>query len=236
MAKRKYMPEVVNKVFECGIHWESQPFGNNHRGEDLIVRSDKDKSARLDWVVAIADGYVYKTAYGKKMGYAVYIQHQNGYYSVYMHLEKGSIRVKKGQWVKKAQRIGYEGQSGEATGPHLHLAIQPTLTKYVDPYPYLTNEFNLDEVWKQANYITIESKYVRTSPEVKSKNKVKYNKLSKTDKSKCKKDTLGYAKFNKNVVLKLTDFKTDKKGYLWAQYDNYWLCVKDNSGYQVKSV
>jgi murein DD-endopeptidase MepM/ murein hydrolase activator NlpD len=40
----------------------------------------------------------------------------------YQHLNKG-LKVKKGQTVKAGQLIGYSGNSGNTTGPHLHLAV-----------------------------------------------------------------------------------------------------------------
>lgn len=40
----------------------------------------------------------------------------------YQHLNKG-LKVRKGQTVKAGQLIGYSGNSGNTTGPHLHLAV-----------------------------------------------------------------------------------------------------------------
>ena len=232
--KKKYIPNVINPVLASGKHWESCPFGDGHNGEDLISRGPDDKSASITNIIAIADGKVYKTGYGIKAGYYVYILHSNGYYSAYMHLEKGSIKVKKGQVIKKGQLLGREGMSGNATGPHLHLAIMPKIGTYVDPYDYLIGKKSLDE-WVTGEYITLKSKYVRKTPEVAS-NKVKYNSLEKTIKNKCNKDVKGYAKFKTGVKVQITEFKTDNKGNLWGKAYNYWLCVRDSTGNQVKKV
>ena len=91
-----------------------------------------------------------------------------------------------------------------------------------------------EEKWLEGNYITNKEKYVRKTPEVTSKNKVKYKVLS--DKTFYVKDKLGYAKFKKSVELYLSEFKKDKKGNIWGKYNIYWICVEDSSGDQVRKV
>lgn len=44
-------------------------------------------------------------------------------HAYYQHLTKGGVKVKKGQKVKKGALIGKSGNSGNTTGPHLHLTI-----------------------------------------------------------------------------------------------------------------
>lgn len=57
----------------------------------------------------------------------VMVEHDGGYRSVYVHLQQGfrsTIQLKAGDRVEKGQLIGYSGNSGWSTGPHLHIEIQ----------------------------------------------------------------------------------------------------------------
>lgn len=86
-----------------------------------------------------------------------------------------------------------------------------------------------------GNYKTVKQKYVRKTPEVAS-NKVKYNKLPASMKPVCNKTTGGYARYQKNKVLYISEFAYDNKGNTWGKNNNYWLCVKDDTGMQVKKI
>lgn len=235
--KKKYMPEVVNKVIESGNHWESCAFDLDaeppHRGEDIINRTPETK-ASPDWIVAIEQGKVYKTGYGTKAGYYVYIKHQNGYYSFYCHLEKGTILVKKNEMVRKGQRLAYMGQSGKATGLHLHLGVLPNLKTYVDPYPYLTGELNFDTEWTAGTYRLLKEKYIRETPKVAINNYVLVKECKPSVKPKLtSKKPNDKAKFKVGVEVDITGFATDKKGNLWGKMDTCYICVKDSTGNQV---
>jgi len=56
-------------------------------------------------------------------GNSVLIDHGNGEYSLYAHLQPGSIPVKVGDRVTAGARIGRLGASGNATEPHLHFQV-----------------------------------------------------------------------------------------------------------------
>jgi murein DD-endopeptidase MepM/ murein hydrolase activator NlpD len=44
-------------------------------------------------------------------------------FTVYVHLKKGSLKVKAGDSVKKGEEIGLVGNSGISYAPHLHFGV-----------------------------------------------------------------------------------------------------------------
>ena len=62
---------------------------------------------------------------GKRGGYgnAILIRHNRQYQSLYAHLSRFQRKLHRGSVVKKGQVIGYVGQTGWATGPHLHFEM-----------------------------------------------------------------------------------------------------------------
>lgn len=68
-------------------------------------------------------------------GYYVIIDHNNGYQTVYGHMQKAST-LSVGETVEQGEIIGYEGQTGLATGSHVHFEIRDHGVK-VDPLPYI---------------------------------------------------------------------------------------------------
>ncbi len=71
---------------------------------------------------AAADGVVRDTGKYWPRGRYVEITHKNGYTTHYYHLYKDIVHD--GQKVKRGDVIGYEGETGNCTGPHLHFEIQ----------------------------------------------------------------------------------------------------------------
>jgi murein DD-endopeptidase MepM/ murein hydrolase activator NlpD len=85
-------------------------------------------------VRAAADGDATGESMGAGYGRQVVLNHGHGYVTVYGHLS--SIAVLPGQHVARGQVIGYVGQSGRATGPHLHYEVRVNNTP-VNPHKYL---------------------------------------------------------------------------------------------------
>ncbi len=69
---------------------------------------------------ATSDGKVIHK--GRKGGYGktVILKHGKRYSTLYAHMSRYGKGLRRGQTVKQGQIIGYVGQSGSATGPHLH--------------------------------------------------------------------------------------------------------------------
>ncbi len=75
-----------------------------------------------DPIQSFAAGTVTLAANSPSYGKYVIVDHGNGYQSLYAHMSK--ILVKKGQTVKMGTQIGKVGQTGTATGPHLHFEVR----------------------------------------------------------------------------------------------------------------
>jgi len=85
-------------------------------------------------VRAAADGDVTGADLGAGYGRAVVLNHGHDVLTLYGHLS--AIAVIPGQHVTRGQVIGYVGQSGRATGPHLHYEVRLHNVP-VNPYKYL---------------------------------------------------------------------------------------------------
>jgi murein DD-endopeptidase MepM/ murein hydrolase activator NlpD len=72
-------------------------------------------------VVAPADGVVISTGVKGAYGNAIVLDHQYGVVTRYGHLS--GFAVKPGQRVKRGEVLGYVGQTGRATAPHLHYEV-----------------------------------------------------------------------------------------------------------------
>lgn len=74
-------------------------------------------------VYAADSGVVISAGYSNGYGNNVLIDHKNGYYTRYAHLN--SLGVSTGDKVQAGQTIGEAGNTGNSTGPHLHFEIRP---------------------------------------------------------------------------------------------------------------
>ncbi len=77
-------------------------------------------------------------------GNYVIIDHGNGLYSNYAHLQQGSVEVEVGDEVQVGDRLGLLGNSGNTSAPHLHFHITsgPSLIAS-DGFPYVFDSFLL---------------------------------------------------------------------------------------------
>ena len=101
--------------------------GAFHSGVDI-------SSAYGNRIVAPADGVVTFTDSMGGYGKAIVIDHGNGISTRYGHLSGYAVTA--GQAVHRGDTIGYVGESGRSTGPHLHYEVRINDTP-VNPYKYL---------------------------------------------------------------------------------------------------
>ena len=87
-------------------------------------------------IVATADGIVKMAEFNNEgYGNVVKIVHNFGFETIYGHM-LADLKVKKGEFVKRGAVIGYLGNTGLSTGPHLHYEIK-YLGLAIDPKPFL---------------------------------------------------------------------------------------------------
>jgi murein DD-endopeptidase MepM/ murein hydrolase activator NlpD len=106
----------------------------------VISRHYSDEHQAVDFAAAMNEP-VYATASGKitftgekgDLGLIVEIEHESGFVTRYAHLARYSAR--KGNYVRKGEIIGFVGNTGNSTAPHLHYEILLN-NKPVNPEKY----------------------------------------------------------------------------------------------------
>lgn len=109
-------------------------FAAPHNGVDLTPGEGAEIHAVAAGTVRIA------TEAGGDYGVTVVIDHIIDGQPVatrYGHMQYGSLQVKQGDKVTAGEVIGRVGQTGKATGPHLHLEVLLGGTNRIDPMPWL---------------------------------------------------------------------------------------------------
>lgn len=88
-----------------------------HKGIDLAAPEDTPVLAAGDGVISFMDD---EEGYGE----LIIIEHENGYQTRYGHLEDYADDLEVGSPVRQGQLIGYVGETGITSGPHLHFEIR----------------------------------------------------------------------------------------------------------------
>lgn len=101
-----------------GGHKTQGLHGYNYNGVDYGMPVGNSLYAAASGVVIISKNSGYNGGYGKY----IVIQHPNNTQTVYGHMSDTAVFV--GQKVTQGQLIGYSGNTGKSTGPHLHFEIR----------------------------------------------------------------------------------------------------------------
>lgn len=85
-----------------------------HAGLDVAVARGTPVKASAQGKVLAVDDYFFN-------GKTIFVDHGNGLITMYCHLDQSDVQS--GETVRKGQQLGLSGQSGRATGPHLHWSV-----------------------------------------------------------------------------------------------------------------
>lgn len=133
--EESYLPEFAlcyplpggSDTRTSGYGWRTDPMGGSgsdfHLGNDLAA-------AEGTVIFAAADGVVRYAGTHNSYGNYVRILHEDGDESLYAHMQY--VFVRSGQPVTAGQVLGTVGETGNATGPHLHFEILHQGVRY-DP-------------------------------------------------------------------------------------------------------
>ncbi len=109
-----------------------------HAGVDFLVR-------RGTPTVATGDGRVLRATYTSGYGNMVEIRHSRaGYVTRYAHLSEIADGIRKGIKVDRGETIGYSGDSGRSTGPHLHYEVRNRSGEKLDPMRFIVPDMSPD--------------------------------------------------------------------------------------------
>lgn len=128
---RSYQPGVTTGTFIRPLDIDAlrqnitSTFGENR---DLSfstgAHTGTDIQADMGTPIYASDGgVVTMCALHHSHGNVIYIQHDNGYRTIYAHMSAFADGIEVGTEVSQGQLIGYVGSTGTSTGPHLHFEV-----------------------------------------------------------------------------------------------------------------
>ena len=110
-------------IFPTNSHRASTEFGDDYLYGVYRFHSGLDINEGLNANIFAADnGVVVTNEYNSGYGNYVIIDHNNGYYTLYAHMNASNVRV--GEVVRQGQVIGFMGTTGLSTGVHLHFEVR----------------------------------------------------------------------------------------------------------------
>lgn len=93
-------------------------------------------------IYATGDGVVEKVGWAGGYGRTIMINHGYGYKTRYAHCSKYNCR--KGQKVKRGDLIGFVGNTGQSSGPHLHYEVFKN-NRQINPVNFFFNDLSPEE-------------------------------------------------------------------------------------------
>lgn len=176
----------------------------------------------------LAAGIINNSYGNSQYGKCILIDHKNGYYTFYAHLD--SILVQVGQSVLVGTQIGTVGQTGNVTGPHLHFEIRtnPNWNRsyFIDPETLCGTAIDKPNVIQTSNIGNLLKPNLNNTTKVKVANELLNMR-----------NMAGYsgkiiAELKKGTKLTITGNKIIKDGLEWypVQIEGY---VATSDGYTI---
>jgi murein DD-endopeptidase MepM/ murein hydrolase activator NlpD len=130
------------KRLASGFGWRTHPIykiSRFHTGLDFTASVGTE-------IYAVSDGII-ETADSEARGYGnhVVIDHGFGYKTLYGHMSRYAVRP--GQKVKRGDVIGYVGNTGTSSGPHLHYEVIKNSQK-IDPINFFSSDLSPEDYAK----------------------------------------------------------------------------------------
>ena len=206
---------IACRVLKSGFCEITQEYGNNHIGIDIV-----GKNYTIDTVVAHSDGIVTIIQTGgvnnqgstgnASYGNFIKIEHNNGYQTLYAHLD--TVNVKVGNRVKKGDILGIMGNTGNSYGAHLHFEVWKNNVR-INPYEYLNKDLfeSIETILRDENInqlkVNVDDLRIREDASINSK-------------------ILGVALLN--GIYNYYETK-ENDGYTWYRIgDNKWLAANND--------
>ncbi len=114
----------------------SDPVMRRHFGMDFAAREGAP-------VLAVGDGIVMFSDWDQDLGWLVEVEHGYGFTTRYGH--NSSLRVERGQRIRRGQIIALVGSTGRSSAPHLHYEVWKDNTS-VNPRNYLPDVIRWDDL------------------------------------------------------------------------------------------
>jgi murein DD-endopeptidase MepM/ murein hydrolase activator NlpD len=167
----------------------------------------------VDWgakrgtpLYAVAKGRVIYAGWMRGYGKVVKIDHGEGFVTLYAHQSR--LKVRRGSYVRKGQVIGYVGNTGRSTGPHLHFGLYRN-GRAVNPLRYLA---------KSAKTATVRKVTTR------------HKKMKSYTIVKTKKVPIKGARLIRDGLLKALE--EPPTAYRWERYEASYVRVGDRERYR----
>lgn len=160
-------PQEVDKTAFSNDWGDGRSGGRRHRGTDLMALE------KMVEVYAVADGVVTKINERSRPGRYVIIEHEDGWDSLYIHLNDDNVGtddgkapwyltlapgIEEGVEVEAGQLIAWTGDSGNAEGSSSHTHFELHYNgREVNPYYYLAPAYDRDLAVLERSRLLIDS-------------------------------------------------------------------------------